>query len=507
MKALLPIFQRELRNQSRRPGAYALRLAVALPLILVPLAGLFHGDLSGQQALPTAVGILAIVLCTGACMSVCDTIGSDRRQGVLELLRTSPLGPTEVLLGKALCHAFKLLLCLLATLPLFFLMLLDEGVAWQVVALHWLFLFLAAFLGLSTGLHIAADFRTKGLPEANSLVGVFPDLFMLFLLALPFAQNYDPLFLKSDLFFLTPFLLICLSMALVRLFQARSRMLRAWKEAGEPETRPRWKPARAPRPARGLSRLDLSSRSNPCRQLVRALDIELQLIIASLVLVPFNAWLVYLMLVPTERIGAASQFGAASLFVVFVESGLRLVLAIHIPSMLGKGHFGESFAPVLSTPLTDREIASGLRRASQGMVGAWTPLLLLAHLACLLQEAGTRPHSLVLHLGSMLLLLPELRGMQATGASLVLQGVRTWRAGWILLICFCVLPLGAVMAALQFLDPVLALAVATGTRLLVVLLSLRFRSDLLRLRRAFSEPGSTMGILRRRLFLPRFRNL
>ncbi len=507
MKALLPIFQRELRIQSRRPGAYALRVAVVLPLILFPLADMFHGNLSGQRTLAAAVGILAIVLCAGACMSVCDTIGSDRRQGVLELLRTSPLSPTEILLGKALSHASKLLLCLLVTLPLIFLPLLDEGVAWKVVACHWMLLPVAAFLGLSIGLCIAADFRTAGLPEAKCLECLFPFLVLLFIWIPDATWRVYPFQLGTDLFVPTIITLIYLLMALGYFFLARSRMLRAWKVAGEPGTQSQRKPARDPRPVRGLPRLDLSSRSNPCRQLVRALDLELPLIIASLVLVPFNAWLVYLMLVPTERIGAASQFGAASLFVVFAEAGLRLVLAIHIPSMLGKGHFGESFASVLSTPLTDREIASGLSRASQGMVGAWTPLLLLAHLACLLQDGGTRPHSLVLHLGSMLLLLPELRGMQATGASLVLQGVRTWKAGWILLVCFCVLPLAAALAALQFLDPVLALAAATGTRLLVVLLSLRFRSDLLRLRQAFSEPGSTMGTLRRRLFLPRFRNL
>lgn len=166
MKAL-PIVERELRVGSRRSRTYLSRWIAALA------AGIFGGWLGwvfsrfgitgvGGTQVFQQVAQAVFVFCLFSGMgSTADCLSEEKREGTLGLLFLTNLKGYDIVLGKLLATSLHTIYGLLATFPIFSLVLLIGGVrGWQLLQLS-LALLNTLFFSLAAGLFVSAISRNQ----------------------------------------------------------------------------------------------------------------------------------------------------------------------------------------------------------------------------------------------------------------------------------------------------------------------------------------------------------
>ncbi len=166
MKAL-PIVERELRVASRRSRTYLSRWIAALA------AGIFGGWVGwffsrvglagvGSAQVFQHVAEAVFIFCLFSGMgSTADCLSEEKREGTLGLLFLTDLKSYDIILGKLLARSLHTIYGLLATFPIFSLVLLVGGVrGWQLLQLS-LALLNTLYFSLAAGLFVSAMSRNQ----------------------------------------------------------------------------------------------------------------------------------------------------------------------------------------------------------------------------------------------------------------------------------------------------------------------------------------------------------
>src|SRR5215472_9967170 len=154
---LLPIVERELRVQARRPGTQWSRCLVATFAALVSLQSVvfFGRSLSTGSSGSTAFSALAwlgLLLACGSAAATADSISSERREGTLGLLFLTDLRSSDVLLAKITAAGLASFYALMGFVPVLALAFLEGGVTGRQVASTGVALLNLIFVSLSLGL-------------------------------------------------------------------------------------------------------------------------------------------------------------------------------------------------------------------------------------------------------------------------------------------------------------------------------------------------------------------
>lgn len=157
----LPIIERELRAQARRPFTVWLRLLVGSVAGLLGLSLLLWAEGSalrvpaGQQLLRNLAWSALVFSLIEGVRQTADSLSQEKRDGTIGLLFLTDLRGLDVVLGKLAAHALNLLYALMAAFPVLGLALGAGGVTagefWrlQLVLLDSLFLAVACGLWAS----------------------------------------------------------------------------------------------------------------------------------------------------------------------------------------------------------------------------------------------------------------------------------------------------------------------------------------------------------------------
>lgn len=165
-----PILQRELRRQARQWPTYWLRvLGGALVLAaclwgfattnallrqLPAFAGL-SGPAGGRGLFTGLNKLMACLVWLIGPLLTADCLSREKREGTLGLLFLTPLRAADVVVGKAISHALRALMVLLAAYPILMLPVLLGGVTWADGAR--MFLLQLAVLGLALAAGLTAS--------------------------------------------------------------------------------------------------------------------------------------------------------------------------------------------------------------------------------------------------------------------------------------------------------------------------------------------------------------
>ena len=177
-----PILQRELRRQSRQWSTYWLRV-LGGALVLAACAWGFAVTNTLLQQLPAFaslgnptggrglfIGLNRLMACLvwliGPLLPA-DCLDRGKRDGTLGLLFLTPLRAGDVVLGKALSHALRALMVLLAAYPVLMLPVLMGGVGWADGVR--MFLLQLAVLGLALAAGVTASALSREWMRAQIL--------------------------------------------------------------------------------------------------------------------------------------------------------------------------------------------------------------------------------------------------------------------------------------------------------------------------------------------------
>lgn len=185
---VLPVIQRELRVASRQRATWRLRVSFAAAAVLASGVGLLLPDVALQRRGQTLLICLAIAsftlaLFAGAFLTA-DCVSVEKRDGTLGLLFLTPLNGWEIVLGKMATHSMQAGTAWLATIPAFFLPLLQGGVTSAEIGRLLLALLVAQVLSLATGLF----WSTIVLEARTSVMATL--VTMLTLTLLPWAPRF-----------------------------------------------------------------------------------------------------------------------------------------------------------------------------------------------------------------------------------------------------------------------------------------------------------------------------
>jgi hypothetical protein len=178
----LPVIQREILVQSRRPGAHRLRVGIAAVGLAGIVALLWFDDmpdsLRGQQ-LYAAISMFsfAYALLAGVLLTA-DAITGERTQGTLGLLFLTDLKPGDILLGKLIATSLSGIYVLLGLLPLLAVPLMFGGVALWQVAGHAALLAGTLLVSLAVGLWASTVSHETG-PGIAKALGVMAAIALL----------------------------------------------------------------------------------------------------------------------------------------------------------------------------------------------------------------------------------------------------------------------------------------------------------------------------------------
>ncbi len=131
---LLPVFERELRAESRSAFTYWLRVAGGVSLLGAGLMYFLNhgvGSMAGAALFQMMHGTLFVAIWIVALLMTADSISRERREGTLGLLLLTPLRPFEVVLAKGLAHGLRAATVLLAAVPVLAVPFLMGGVGWR----------------------------------------------------------------------------------------------------------------------------------------------------------------------------------------------------------------------------------------------------------------------------------------------------------------------------------------------------------------------------------------
>lgn len=164
---MMPVFQRELRIQSRSAFQRYARVAAGafLALVLLVMWGLnrhLSGPVLGLFLFRELSDLLGLMALLGSVVWVADTLSRDFRDGMMPLLFLTPLRPVEIVLGKVGGGVLRGLGWVLAAVPVLAIPLLMGGVGLGMVYQTAIWLTGLVFLGLACGLVGSARSRSGG---------------------------------------------------------------------------------------------------------------------------------------------------------------------------------------------------------------------------------------------------------------------------------------------------------------------------------------------------------
>jgi len=158
---VLPIVQRELLVQARRPAMHWGRLAVAgffALMVVQHFLGTWalQGPVqAGRNAFDSSLA-LGFALACATCLLTADALSGERREGTLGLLLLTPLTVFSVVLGKLAAAGLTVLLALLGLIPALMIPVLAGGVTAGEAVRSGLALVTTALLALAVGLWASA---------------------------------------------------------------------------------------------------------------------------------------------------------------------------------------------------------------------------------------------------------------------------------------------------------------------------------------------------------------
>lgn len=165
-----PILQRELRRQARQWPTYWLRVlggalvlagcvwGFAVTNALLRQLPAFAGMPNPTSGRGLFVGLNKLMAClvwlVGPLLTA-DCLAREKRDGTLGLLFLTPLRAADIVMGKAISHAVRALMILVAAFPVLMLPVLLGGVTWADAAR--MFLLQLAVLGLALAAGVTAS--------------------------------------------------------------------------------------------------------------------------------------------------------------------------------------------------------------------------------------------------------------------------------------------------------------------------------------------------------------
>lgn len=157
---VLPLVERELRAESRRPANYWLRVLAAAVMVGTLLGFALRTDIAvshlGGRLFHVIHRTLLLAIWVVVPLMTADCISREKREGTLGLLFLTPLGVLDVLLGKAAINILRAATLVLAALPMAVLPLVLGGVEWQQVVRAMAMVANALLLGIAAGLYASA---------------------------------------------------------------------------------------------------------------------------------------------------------------------------------------------------------------------------------------------------------------------------------------------------------------------------------------------------------------
>ncbi len=177
-----PIFQRELRRQSRQWSTYWLRVlggalvlaacawgfaVTNLLLQQLPAFASLGNPLGGRGLFIGLNRLMACLVWLIGPLLTADCLAREKRDGTLGLLFLTPLRAGDVVLGKALSHALRALMVLLAAYPVLMVPVLLGGVGWADGVR--MFLLQLAVLGLALAAGVTASALSREWMRAQIL--------------------------------------------------------------------------------------------------------------------------------------------------------------------------------------------------------------------------------------------------------------------------------------------------------------------------------------------------
>ncbi len=155
-----PVIEAELRKLARPSWVSWGRMAMASPLLLPLLWVGGPGAMDGLGFFRACEVWTALLAMFGGLLLTLDVVGRERREGTLDLLFLTPLGPSDVLLGKLAAAGIVAGQFLLATLPVASIGFLVGGPGAQDVAWAAAGVLNLLFVSLAMGLAASALGRT-----------------------------------------------------------------------------------------------------------------------------------------------------------------------------------------------------------------------------------------------------------------------------------------------------------------------------------------------------------
>ena len=381
------ILIRELRVLCRKRLTYALRMGLT-GLVLATWALLLIGDAGSIPPwiqLSVSATVAQILFASGAALAISDTIASERRNRTLGLLLLTPLGPSEVLLGKLLTTVSQFLLCLLAILPILALPVLGGSVTWQEVLTPFAGILASTMLGMAVGLFasVRSIRATRAIGLSSALVVLLfalpPVCYSLFdlehtlgyywfgpvILTLPHAH------LPAELGSWSSNLAVVLGICLVFFLLARILFLLAWAgERGGRTTERAGKPPRAP--AGGFR---IRQDENPCDVLVRWSHPSSRFLPRLLILFVLLS-LVWLLLAIDDEPGSRGYLATAYCLILLPLIFIYWNLIQKSVGPLHEAGRSGMLEPILATPLSPRSILDGFTGSATTWL-RWSVILIL----------------------------------------------------------------------------------------------------------------------------------
>ena len=171
----LTVIERELRVATRQKWAWVGRWFPAALAILM-FGGVYllyparsSGDF-GKVLFHSLGFVMVLVAGLGGMLTTCDCLSREHREGTLGLLFLTELSALDVLAGKILASSLRLLLGLLAVVPVLAISFLAGGTSLRSLAMLVVAILSLLWVSMAAGVFASARYRTAGQSLAGAML-------------------------------------------------------------------------------------------------------------------------------------------------------------------------------------------------------------------------------------------------------------------------------------------------------------------------------------------------
>ena len=171
----LTVIERELRVATRQRWAWVGRwLPAALAILMFGGVYLLYparssGDF-GKVLFHSLGFVMVLVAGVGGMLSTCDCLSREHREGTLGLLFLTELSALDVLAGKILASSLRLLLGLMAVVPVLAISFLAGGTSLRSMAMLVMAILSLLWVSMAAGVFASARYRTAGQSLAGAML-------------------------------------------------------------------------------------------------------------------------------------------------------------------------------------------------------------------------------------------------------------------------------------------------------------------------------------------------